>query len=93
MSSSRRSCPAIGHPLTASRCQDSTRERAEITPDRNGDEILPIEYDDNYVTVFPGRNSRDSRCRAATGQNTRMGQTRGVQHSADHGGHKVKPKC
>ena len=29
-------------------------ERAEITPDRDGDEILPIEYDDNYVTVFPG---------------------------------------
>ncbi|MGB8493295.1 MAG: sugar-binding domain-containing protein [Candidatus Acidiferrum sp.] len=32
-------------------------ERAEITPDRNGDEILPIEYDDNYVTVFPGETA------------------------------------
>ena len=29
-------------------------ERAEITPTRGGDEIVPIEYDDNYVTVFPG---------------------------------------
>lgn len=29
-------------------------ERAEITSTRGGDEILPIEYDDNYVTVFPG---------------------------------------
>jgi len=29
-------------------------ERAEITSDQDGDEILPIEYDDNYVTVFPG---------------------------------------
>ncbi len=29
-------------------------ERAEITATRGGDEILPIEYDDNYVTVFPG---------------------------------------
>jgi exo-1,4-beta-D-glucosaminidase len=32
-------------------------ERAEITPDRDGDEILPIEYDDNYVTVFPGETA------------------------------------
>ncbi|MCW1957002.1 MAG: glycoside hydrolase [Mycobacterium sp.] len=29
-------------------------ERAEILATRDGDEILPIEYDDNYVTVFPG---------------------------------------
>jgi exo-1,4-beta-D-glucosaminidase len=29
-------------------------ERAEITSTPDGDEILPIEYDDNYVTVFPG---------------------------------------
>lgn len=28
-------------------------ERAEILSERDGDEILPIEYDDNYVTVFP----------------------------------------
>jgi exo-1,4-beta-D-glucosaminidase len=27
--------------------------RAEITPDSDGLEILPIRYDDNYVTVFP----------------------------------------
>ena len=29
-------------------------ERAEIMADRDGGEILPIEYDDNYVTVYPG---------------------------------------
>jgi len=29
-------------------------ERAEITSTPEGDEILPLEYDDNYVTVFPG---------------------------------------
>ncbi|MDP9167990.1 MAG: glycoside hydrolase, partial [Actinomycetota bacterium] len=29
-------------------------ERAEVTSTRDGDEILPITYDDNYVTVFPG---------------------------------------
>ena len=25
-----------------------------MTSTRDGDEILPITYDDNYVTVFPG---------------------------------------
>ena len=29
-------------------------ERATISATRDGDEILPIEYDDNYITVFPG---------------------------------------
>lgn len=29
-------------------------ERASICSVRDGNEILPIEYDDNYVTVFPG---------------------------------------
>jgi exo-1,4-beta-D-glucosaminidase len=29
-------------------------ERAEVTATRDGDETLPVEYDDNYVTVFPG---------------------------------------
>jgi exo-1,4-beta-D-glucosaminidase len=29
-------------------------ERAAITSFKNGDELLPIEYDNNYVTVFPG---------------------------------------
>ncbi|OBJ58261.1 glycoside hydrolase [Mycobacterium sp. 1423905.2] len=29
-------------------------ERAEIMSTRDGDEVLPVEYDDNYVTVFPG---------------------------------------
>ncbi|MGI9126113.1 MAG: glycosyl hydrolase 2 galactose-binding domain-containing protein [Mycobacterium sp.] len=29
-------------------------QRAELLNSPDGDEILPIEYDDNYVTVFPG---------------------------------------
>lgn len=29
-------------------------ERAEVMSTRDGDEILPIEYSDNYITVFPG---------------------------------------
>jgi exo-1,4-beta-D-glucosaminidase len=29
-------------------------ERAVITDAKDGDELLPIEYDNNYVTVFPG---------------------------------------
>jgi exo-1,4-beta-D-glucosaminidase len=32
-------------------------ERAEVTPTRDGEEILPIEYSDNYVTVFPGETT------------------------------------
>ena len=29
-------------------------ERAAITSERDGNELLPLLYDDNYVTVFPG---------------------------------------
>jgi exo-1,4-beta-D-glucosaminidase len=32
-------------------------ERAEVTASHDGDEILPIEYSDNYVTVFPGETA------------------------------------
>jgi exo-1,4-beta-D-glucosaminidase len=32
-------------------------ERATISAKRDGDEILPIEYDDNYITVFPGETA------------------------------------
>ncbi len=32
-------------------------ERAELLTAADGDEILPIEYDDNYVTVFPGETA------------------------------------
>jgi exo-1,4-beta-D-glucosaminidase len=49
---------ATGQHLVTIRIQNPTNdiaffERATITSSRNGDEILPIEYDDNYVTVFP----------------------------------------
>ena len=33
-------------------------ERASITAGKDGDEVLPIEYDDNYITVFPGETKR-----------------------------------
>ncbi|MGV9803119.1 hypothetical protein ACWDTP_34195, partial [Mycobacterium sp. NPDC003449] len=33
-------------------------ERAEATSTRDGDEILPIGYSDNYVTVYPGETVR-----------------------------------
>jgi exo-1,4-beta-D-glucosaminidase len=29
-------------------------ERAVITGAKDGDELLPLEYDNNYVSVFPG---------------------------------------
>jgi exo-1,4-beta-D-glucosaminidase len=32
-------------------------ERATISAKRDGNEILPIEYDDNYITVFPGETA------------------------------------
>ena len=32
-------------------------QRAELLTAREGDEILPIEYDDNYLTVFPGETA------------------------------------
>ena len=32
-------------------------ERATISNKRDGNEILPIEYDDNYITVFPGETA------------------------------------
>ena len=32
-------------------------ERATISAKRDGDEILPILYDDNYITVFPGETA------------------------------------
>jgi len=32
-------------------------ERATVSAKRDGDEILPIQYDDNYITVFPGETA------------------------------------
>jgi exo-1,4-beta-D-glucosaminidase len=29
-------------------------ERAKISTEKDGNEILPIEYDDNYITIYPG---------------------------------------
>jgi exo-1,4-beta-D-glucosaminidase len=35
-------------------------ERAIITDAKDGDELLPIEYDNNYLTVFPGETAEIS---------------------------------
>jgi exo-1,4-beta-D-glucosaminidase len=32
-------------------------ERATVSESRDGNEILPIEYDDNYITLFPGETA------------------------------------
>jgi exo-1,4-beta-D-glucosaminidase len=32
-------------------------ERAAVSATQNGDEILPILYDDNYITVYPGETA------------------------------------
>ena len=40
-------------------------ERAELLATPDGDEVLPVEYDDNYVTVFPGETI-EVRARALT---------------------------
>jgi exo-1,4-beta-D-glucosaminidase len=32
-------------------------ERATVAAAQNGDEILPIQYDDNYITVYPGETA------------------------------------
>jgi exo-1,4-beta-D-glucosaminidase len=32
-------------------------ERATITASEGGNEILPIRYDDNYITVYPGESA------------------------------------
>ena len=32
-------------------------ERATVSSSQNGDEILPVEYDDNYITVYPGETA------------------------------------
>jgi exo-1,4-beta-D-glucosaminidase len=45
--------------VVAIRLHNPTRQiaffdRAEVTDTHDGDEILPIEYSDNYVTVYPG---------------------------------------
>ena len=35
--------------------------RAEVTHGADGNEILPITYDDNYITVFPHKSGRSWR--------------------------------
>ncbi len=32
-------------------------ERATVSASRDGDEIVPVEYDDNYITIFPGESA------------------------------------
>ena len=55
-------------------------ERATISAKRDGDEILPIEYDDNYVTVFPGETAEIHGI-VRKGPEAPLGQTRRIQHA------------
>ena len=57
--SARRSTDGAGKDAVTIRLRNATKqiaffERVEVTSNQDGDEILPITYDDNYVTVFPG---------------------------------------
>jgi exo-1,4-beta-D-glucosaminidase len=56
--SAKRSSPAGENRITIRLHNPSEHiaffERASITDAKDGDELLPIEYDNNYVTVFPG---------------------------------------
>jgi exo-1,4-beta-D-glucosaminidase len=51
--------PSIGETRVTIRLHNPSEhigffERAMITDAKDGDELLPIEYDNNYLTVFPG---------------------------------------
>jgi len=56
--SAKHSLPAGENRVTIRLHNSSERiaffERAVITDAKDGDELLPIEYDNNYVTIFPG---------------------------------------
>ncbi len=58
----QRTTNGAGEQVVTMRLHNTTRqiaffERAELTSTRDGDEILPIQYSDNYVTVFPGETA------------------------------------
>jgi exo-1,4-beta-D-glucosaminidase len=58
----QRTTNGAGQQVVTIRLRNATRkiaffERAELTSTKDGDEILPIEYSDNYVTVFPGETT------------------------------------
>ena len=58
----QRTTNGAGQQVVSVRLRNATRqiaffERAELTSTREGEEILPIEYSDNYVTVFPGETT------------------------------------
>ncbi len=60
-------------------------ERAEVTPSRDGEEILPIEYSDNYVTVFPGETTVVRAVVPSPWKTARVGAGDRVQHRGDGG--------
>ena len=59
-----------------------------ITDAKDGDELLPIEYDNNYVTVFPGETVEIQR-RASAICKARVGKARWIRHAANCRSHKV----
>ena len=67
--------------------QDRSRSSSvpRCCPTRDGDEILPIEYSDNYVTVFPGESVELRATLPDSGCRRELGSRRGLQHPADGG--------
>ena len=63
-------------------------ERAELTSTPDGDEILPIEYSDNYVTVFPGETV-EVQGQPWTGVRRQLGEGDGLQHPAHRGARRL----
>ena len=58
----QRTTNGAGEQVVTMRLHNTTKqiaffERAEVTSTQDGDEILPIQYSDNYVTVFPGETA------------------------------------
>ena len=54
-------------------------ERAEILGAPDDDEILPIEYSDNYVTVFPGETVEVHGVVPTDRTSRQLGTRRGIQ--------------
>ena len=59
-------------------------ERATVSATENGDEILPIRYDDNYITVYPGETAEIHANPVEVGRSA-LGQARRVQHAREFG--------
>ncbi len=57
-------------------------ERVEVSSARDADEILPIEYSDNYVTVFPGETVDVDAVDPDERRERPLGESHRIQHTA-----------